>query len=588
MDRLFKYLKPYIFSIILIIGFTLLQVVVNLQLPDYMSKIINEGIVQENNQLIWDVGKEMLAISLVGGVATILVSFFASKVSTGVARNLREKVFSKVTDFSLNEFDKFSTSSLITRTTNDIQQVQQVTFMILRLVISAPIMGIWAFIKAYDMAPSMSWIIGVAVLLILLLITIMFLFAFPQFKILQKLTDNLNQVARENLTGLRVIRAFNTQDLEEKKFKKANKEFTAVNLFVNRIMVILQPFVMVIISITSIGIVWFGAHLISTNDLKIGDMMAFMQYALQSLMSFLMISMVFIMIPRSWVSGGRIADVLETKPQITDPKAPQEFNSNMHGEIEFKNVSFSYPHSIAKVLTNINLIAKSGETTAIIGSTGSGKSTLINLIPRFYDVSEGEILIDGTNIKDVVQEDLNKKIGYVPQKGVLFSESLGQNIKLGKENATTEEVEHALKTAQAFDFVSKMEGGIETNIAQGGTNVSGGQKQRLSIARALLKKPEIYIFDDSFSALDFKTDSALRDALVNETKQSTVLIVGQRISTIMHAEKIIVLDEGKIVGQGTHEELMKNCSVYKEIALSQFSEEELKTNSNSNKTKEAK
>jgi ATP-binding cassette subfamily B protein len=585
MFGLLKFLKKYTFQILLIIGLTIIQVIVNLQLPDYMSKIINEGIVPEDMQLIWNIGKDMLIISLIGGVATIIVSFLASKVSTGFARDLREKTFEKVTNFSLTEFDKFSTSSLITRTTNDVQQIQLVTFMILRLVVSAPIMGIWAFIKAYDMAPTMSWIIGTAVLIILVMIISVFAIALPKFKVLQNLIDKLNQVARENLTGLRVIRAFNTQKVEEEKFLNANKELTKVNLFVNRVMVIMQPFVMLIVSITSIAVVWFGAHLINTNDLQIGEMMAFMQYSLQALMSFLMISMVFIMIPRSSVSADRINEVLKTEPQISDPTNPTEFSTTQKGIIEFKNVSFSYPNSKSAVLKNISFTAMPGETTSIIGSTGSGKSTLINLIPRFYDVTEGEILVDGVNIKNVKQENLNKKLGYVPQKGILFSGTVESNIRFGREDSTSDEINNALKTAQALDFVNKMDGAVNSSISQGGTNVSGGQKQRLSIARAILKKPEIFIFDDSFSALDLKTDSMLREALSKETANSTVIIVAQRISTIMHSDKILVLDEGEIVGEGTHDKLMNSCAVYKEIALSQLSAEEL-TKNNYSKTGE--
>jgi ATP-binding cassette subfamily B protein len=575
MTRLAIFLKKYTLQIIVIVALTLVQVMVNLQLPDYMSKIVNEGIIQENNDLIFNVGIEMLLISLVGGIATIFVSFFASKVSTGAARDIREKVFHKVSGFSLNEFDKFSTSSLITRTTNDIQQVQMVAFLILRMVVSAPIMGIWAVIKAYNKAPSMSWIIGLAIGIIIVMIVTIFIVAIPKFKMVQKLIDKLNLVTREGLTGMRVIRAFNTQQYEEKKFFRVNTELTNVNLFINRVMVIMQPFVMMILSMTSIAIVWFGAQLISTNDLAIGDMMAFMQYAMQALMSFFMITMVFILIPRASVSGNRINEVLKIKPKINDIDNPIDFNKELKGRVEFKDVSFSYPHSDTPVLKNISFIANPGKITAFIGSTGSGKSTLINLIPRFYDVTEGQILIDGIDIREVAQKKLNNKIGYIPQKGILFSGSIESNVKFGKESATDDEVIRALTISQAYEFVSKMESGIKAHISQSGKNISGGQKQRISIARAILKDPDIYIFDDSFSALDYKTDMALRDALAKEITKATVLIVGQRISTIMHADNIIVINEGKIVGQGTHDELMRTCDVYKEIALSQLSVKEL-------------
>jgi len=425
------------------------------------------------------------------------------------------------------------------------------------------------------MAPSMSWILALAVTVLVGMIMVIFAIALPKFKMLQKLVDKLNLVTRENLTGLRVIRAFNAESYEEKKFQRANRELTDVNLFVNRLMVVMQPMMMLIFNMSAIAIVWFGAHLIGTGSLAIGDMIAFMQYAMQVIMSFLMLSFIFIMVPRASVSAGRIAEVIETVPSIIDPDKPKKYTAGVKGIIEFKGVTFSYPGADTPVLKNITFEAHAGQTTAFIGSTGSGKSTLINLIPRFYDVTKGQIMIDGLDVRDVSQKDLCNKIGYVPQKGVLFSGSVESNVKYGAPKATDKEMKKAIETAQAYDFVMELEDKYKTNIAQGGTNVSGGQKQRLSIARAIIKKPEIYIFDDSFSALDFRTDAALRAALARETKNVTVLIVAQRVSTIMNADKIVVLDEGKIVGMGTHKELLAKNPIYQEIASSQLSKEEL-------------
>jgi ATP-binding cassette subfamily B multidrug efflux pump len=575
MLKLIKYLKPYTVLLALMLVFTCVQVVASLQLPDLMAKIVNDGIVGQNQDLIWNIGIEMLLVTVLGAVCTIIVSFLASKVGIGFARDLRARVFSKVENFSLTEFNKFSTASLITRSTNDVSQVQQVLIMIFRMVLSAPITAVVAIVKAYQTAPSMTWIMGVAIVVLLTLIVSLFSVAIPKFTVLQKLVDKLNLVAREGLTGLRVIRAFNTQKIEEKKFENVNIDLTKTNLFVNRLTTLMQPMMMLILNITMISIIWIGSHLISTNDLRIGDMLAFMQYSMQVIFAFLMISIIFIMVPRAAVSGDRIMEVLEIEPLIKNPKNPKTSASKTKGLIEFKSVWFTYPGADTAVLEDISFTANPGETTAFIGSTGSGKSTLINLIPRFYDVSSGEIMVDGINIKDVNQEDLRDKIGYVPQKGVLFSGNIESNIKYGKPDASEEDIQKAIETAQASEFVSKLEAQTGSSISQGGTNVSGGQKQRLSIARALIKKPEIYIFDDSFSALDFKTDAALRKALKQETQHSTVLIVAQRIGTIIHADKIIVLNEGKIVGIGKHEELMKSCKVYKEIALSQLSEKEL-------------
>jgi len=575
VGKLVKFLKPYTLGIIGVLILTYIQVQTSLQLPDYMAKIINQGIVAQNNSVIWNTGMLMLLVALLGAACTIGLGYLSARVATGFSRDLREKVFTKVESFSMKEFDKFSTASLITRSTNDIQQIQMVFLMILRMVLAAPIMAVGAVIKAYHMAPSMSWILALAVTVLVGMIMVIFAIALPKFKMLQKLVDKLNLVTRENLTGLRVIRAFNAESYEEKKFQRANRELTDVNLFVNRLMVVMQPMMMLIFNMSAIAIVWFGAHLIGTGNLAIGDMIAFMQYAMQVIMSFLMLSFIFIMVPRASVSAGRIAEVIETVPSIIDPDKPKKFTAGVKGIIEFKDVTFSYPGADTPVLKNITFEAHAGETTAFIGSTGSGKSTLVNLIPRFYDVTKGQIMIDGLDVRDVSQKDLCNKIGYVPQKGVLFSGSVESNVKYGAPKATELEMKKAIETAQAYDFVMELEDKYKTNIAQGGTNVSGGQKQRLSIARAIIKKPEIYIFDDSFSALDFRTDAALRAALARETKNVTVLIVAQRVSTIMNADKIVVLDEGKIVGMGTHKELLAKNPIYQEIASSQLSKEEL-------------
>jgi ATP-binding cassette subfamily B protein len=481
-----------------------------------------------------------------------------------------------VESFSLVEFNKFSTASLITRSTNDIQQIQMVMVLLLRMVLLAPIMGVWAIFKAYNLAPSLSWIIALAVAVLLGVISVMFGIALPKFKVLQKLVDRLNLVTRENLTGLRVIRAFNNEKLEQAKFEEANVDLTAANLFVNRLMVVMQPAMMMIFNLTAVLVVWVGSHLINAGNLEIGNMIAFMQYAMQVIMSFLMISMVFIMVPRASVSAGRVREVIETEPTIKDPEKPVLAESFHGGVVEFRNVTFCYLGADTPVLENISFKANPGETTAFIGSTGSGKSTLVNLIPRFHDVNSGEIFIDGIDVRQYKLENLYAKIGYVPQKGVLFSGTIESNIRYGALEATDAEVEKTAEIAQAKEFINNLEDKFESPIAQGGTNVSGGQKQRLSIARAIARKPEIYIFDDSFSALDFKTDAMLRHALKTETKDKTVLIVAQRISTILSAEKIIVLDDGKIAGEGTHEQLLKDCGVYREIAYSQLSEEELK------------
>lgn len=576
MLKLLKYLKPYSWQLALLAVLVLATVEATLQLPGYTAKIIDQGIIRADNAFILRNGLIMLLIALGGAISTTGVGYIASRISAAFSRDIRNKVFAQVESFSLDEFNKFSTASLITRSTNDIQQIQSVMTFLLRMVLQAPVMGIWAIIKAYGLAPSMSWIIALAVSILFGTVIVLFAIALPKFKTLQKLVDRLNLVARENLTGLRVIRAFNNEPVERSKFEEANDDLTKTGLFVNRLMVIMQPVMMLILNLTSLLIVWIGAKMIDAGNLEIGNMIAFMQYAMQVIMAFLLLSFVFIMVPRASVSGSRINEVIETEPSIKDPAEPIDAVSLKGGEIEFKNVSFSYPGADTPVLENISFKANVGETTAFIGSTGSGKSTLISLIPRFYDVTEGQVLLDGADVRSYRLEDLYSKIGYVPQRGVLFSGSVESNLKYGAPEATEAELQKYSLISQAEEFISGLSEKFKSPVSQAGANLSGGQKQRLSIARALVKKPEIYIFDDSFSALDFKTDSKLRQALKLETEKKTVLIVAQRISTIMAAEKIIVLDDGQIVGQGSHEQLLKECAVYQEIAYSQLSEEELR------------
>ncbi|MGB3366996.1 MAG: ABC transporter ATP-binding protein [Acidaminobacteraceae bacterium] len=524
---------------------------------------------------IFRTGFIMLGITLLGALASIAVGYIASKVAAGLGRNLRRELFNKISHFSNTEFDKFSTASLITRSTNDVMQVQSLMVIMIRMVFYAPILAIGGILKALESNSSMSWIIALAVGILVLMIAIVFGIAMPKFKIVQKLVDRVNLVMRENLTGMMVIRAFNTQSFEEDRFDKANKDLTNTNLFVSRVMIFLMPMMMFIMNSVLILIVWVGAHEIANSNMQVGDMMAFMQYAMQIIMAFLMMSMMFIMIPRASVAAGRIVEVLNTKSDINDPQKPKIFKEKIDGTIEFKNVSFKYPGAEENMLKSINFIAKPGQTTAIIGSTGSGKTTLINLIPRLYDVSDGQILIDGIDIREVMQSDLRSKIGYIPQKASLFSGDIVSNLQFARENASEEELNEAISIAQATDFVEEKEERLKARISQSGNNVSGGQKQRLSIARALIKKPKIYLFDDSFSALDFKTDKSLRAALKDKTGDSTLLIVAQRISTIKNADQIIVLEDGKIVGNGTHISLLEYCETYKEIAYSQLSKEEL-------------
>ena len=520
-------------------------------------------------------GIKMVTIALISMIATVIVTFIAAKIGAGIGRDLRKEVFNKVVGFSNAEFDEFSTASLITRTTNDIQQVIMLIVMGLKTICYAPILGVGGIIKVINTRASMGWIIVVAVISILLLVIVLFGFAMPKFKSVQKLVDRLNLVTRESLTGMLVIRAFSTQKYEEDKFEIANRNLTKTNLFVSRIMTTMMPLMMLIMNSITLLIVWIGANRIDNGIIQVGTMMAFMQYTMQIIMAFLMISMVSVILPRAMVSAQRIYEVLDIDITIKDSNNILDFNKDEKGIVEFKNVSFKYPGANEEIISNISFRAIPGETTAFIGSTGSGKSTLINLIPRFYDVTKGEILIDGVNIKNVSQHELREKIGFIPQKGLLFSGTVESNLKYGGEYISDEDIEKASEIAQAIEFINNKEERFKTEISQGGSNVSGGQKQRLAIARALAKKADIFIFDDSFSALDFKTDAKLRSAINKELRNSTILIVAQRISTIMNANQIIVLDEGKVVGKGTHKELMKNCEVYQQIALSQLSKEEL-------------
>ncbi len=572
MIKLLKYFraKDWILSVV-ILGFVVCQILLDLALPDYMGKIVDlieqQGTINE----ILIQGLKMLGIVAGSVLSTIIVSYLAARVAAGFAKRVRRAVFTKINSFSMEEMEKFSTASLITRTTNDITQIQQVITMFLRMALSAPVMAIGAIVKIVGKSGTLSWITAVAIILLLSILIIIFSLVSPKFKKMQKLTDKINGVTRENLTGIKVVRAYNAEKIQEEKFDKVNTELTKTDLFINRVFSIMTPGMQLIMGGLSLAIVWVGAYLIAGGSISLAVMTTFTQYAMKVIISFLMLSVLFIMVPRGFVSGNRIYEVLKTENKIINGTVT---TSEEEGTIEFKNVSFKYPDSDDYVLKNISFSVNKGETVAFIGSTGSGKSTLINLVPRFYDATEGEVLVDGINVKEYDLNSLYKKLGYVPQKSFLFSGTVEENIKYGDENATEEQVNHALKTAQA-SFVEKLEGGLKYPISQGGKNVSGGQRQRLAIARAIVKKPEIFVFDDSFSALDYKTDKALRKALKKETAGATSLIVAQRIGTIMDANKIIVLDKGEMVGIGTHKELMENCKVYQEIAYSQLSKEEL-------------
>jgi len=588
--KLFGFLKQYTLSIIAIVLLIFTQVLANLYLPTLMADIVDKGISQQSvvhtisflgyngsfkgTDYILRIGVIMLIISAGGAICSVVSSYLSSKTAVGLGRIIRNKLFTKVEGFSLHEFDKVGTATLITRTTNDVTQVQTATVMIFSIMLFAPLTAIGGIVMALREDRALTWIFAVVIPLLGIIIGITLKFAMPLFKLMQVKIDKLNLVLREALTGIRVVRAFNRIDTEKARFDEANTDLMDNAVKVNKIMAFLLPIMMLIMNVTTVGIIWFGAKRIDTGSMQVGSLIAFMQYGMQILFGFLMLAMVFIMIPRAQASAIRINEVLDMEPEIIDPKTTKLANKQ-RGYVEFKDVTFSYPGADQPAISHITFSAKPGETTAIIGGTGSGKSTLTNLIPRFYDVTSGQVLVDGVDVREMSQESLRAKIGFVPQNTVLFSGSIADNIKYGKDNATIEEIEHAAKVSQATDFISSMKEGYAHPIAQGGTNVSGGQKQRLAIARALVRQPEIYIFDDSFSALDFKTDAKLRAALKKETIKSTVLIIAQRVATVMDADRIIVIDDGAIAGMGTHKELLTSCKVYHEIVSSQLSEEEL-------------
>ena len=552
-----------------------IQAICDLSLPDYMADIVNTGVLNGNVSFIVQIGFKMLVITLVGAACSIATGYYAARIAAFTARDMRADIFKRVQTFSNPELDKFSPASLITRTTNDITQIQLLIVLLVRMLFYAIIMGTGGIFKAVAESPTLSWIIVGAVLSLVMVILILLNVVMPRMRIMQTLVDRLNLISRENLEGLLVIRAFNSQRFEEARFDDANRTLTENNLYINRAMTIMMPTMMFIMNITTVMIVWIGAQQISAMQIDIGKMMAFMQYAMQIIMSFLMLSMMFIMIPRAAVSANRIKEVIETDTLVKDKVITIQPKENFTPDIEYENVSFCYPESDQPVLKNISFIAKHGETTAFIGVTGSGKSTLINLLIRYYDVTKGRILLDGVDMRDMKRSDLREKIGYVPQKSMLFSGTVRTNLRYADGNASLETMKRAARIAQADEFISSMTDGYDAHIAQGGSNLSGGQKQRLSIARALVKNAPIYIFDDSFSALDMKTDAALREALHHEARESTLLIVAQRVGTILSADQIIVLEDGEIVGRGTHRELLRTCEVYREIARSQLSEDEL-------------
>ena len=574
MRKLVPYFAPYILWLLVLVGLVYGQVSATLSLPDYMANIVNKGIVEANSSYILHTGLRMLLITLLGGLCTIGVSFTAARIAAGFVRRLRLGLFSRVENFSLNEFNTFSTASLITRATNDMQQLQQTLVLLLRMALVAPFMGIGAIIKAHQLAPQMSWIMALAIGILVVIINLLFFIVVPKFKKIQELVDRLSLIMREMLTGIRVIRAFDKESYEEKIFDVANRASVKLNLFVNRAMIILQPTMMLVMSLTSLAIIWIGAHYVDTKTLQLGSLLAFMQYAIQAVMAFLMLSFIFILAPRALVSANRINEVLASDPTILDPKTPHTLPPSGKGQIEFQDVSFGYHDSEKPVLEHISFTARPAETTAIVCGTGSGKSTLINLIPRLYDATEGAILLDGVDIREATQADVRSRIGYATQKATLFSGTIASNIGYGR-SLPQEQIAKAAKVAQATEFIDELPKKYKAPVARGGSNLSGGQKQRISIARAIAKQPAVYIFDDSFSALDMKTDAALRLELAKETAGKTVIIVAQRISSIMHADQIIVLDDGKIVANGTHQSLLALSKVYREIAESQLSAAEL-------------
>ena len=574
MFKLFRFLKPYKVPVAGVLILLLFQSLAELYLPTLMSDIVDTGIVKGDIPYIIRIGGLMLLVALGSGICIIIASYLSSKAATGFGKDLRSRVFSQVENYSLHEFDKIGTASLITRTTNDITQVQQVLIMIMRMMVSAPMMCIGGIIMAVSKDASLSLVLVVAIPILAAAVYVVAIKGVPLFKAMQVKLDKLNLVLRENLTGIRVIRAFNRIDHENMRFNEANRDLTSTAIKVNKIMAALMPIIMLVMNFTTIAIVWFGGIRVDRGDMHVGDMMAFIQYAMQIMFSLVMVSFMFVMVPRAEASAVRINEVLDTVPEIKDP-AEAKSADRIRGFVEFKDVTFSYPGAEQPAVSNISFSLRPGEVTAVIGGTGSGKSTLISLIPRFYDIDSGSILVDGVDVREMTQESLRAKIGFVPQNAVLFTGTVADNIRYGKEDAADEEVRRAAQTAQVMEFVADMKEGFGSVISQGGANVSGGQKQRLAIARALVRRPEIYIFDDSFSALDFKTDAKLRSALKKETVDSTVLIVAQRAGTVMDADRIIVLDDGQIVGMGSHKELLKTCEVYREIVSSQLSEEEI-------------
>lgn len=559
---------------VLTIVFLFCSAMCELALPAYMADIVDKGIIGQDQGYILRTGLLMVGLTILAMLFTAGCMFFSAQASAKGARDIRAALFDRVTEFASAEMDRFSTASLITRSTNDVQMIQQATVMLMRLACFAPIMGVGAVIQAVRTSPSLSWTIALALVVILGIMVVAFLAVLPKFRVLQSKLDRLNLIIKERLSGMLVIRAFTKEASEEARFDEANLDLTRVNLFINRAMSFLMPLLFFVMNAVCVLIVWAGAHLISTSELEVGSMMAFIQYTMQIIMSFLFVTLIFIMLPRALVSVGRISEVLSVEPSIGNSKTPAPL-TEPRGMISFNNVSFAYPDADENVLDNISFVARPGETTAIIGGTGSGKSTLLNLIPRFYDVTGGEVLFDGKDIRNLDTRELRNEIGYIPQKGVLFSGTIESNIRYGKEDASAEEILEAAKISQSEEFIDEKPEGIDTEVSQGGTTVSGGQKQRLAIARALIKKPKVYLFDDSFSALDFKTDNELRKALKETTGDSTFIIVAQRINTVLDADQILVLDEGRLAGKGTHEELMETCDVYREIATSQVSDEEL-------------
>ncbi|ECW1545676.1 ABC transporter ATP-binding protein [Listeria monocytogenes] len=573
MMKLMKRLKPYWLSITAVLVLTFGQVIGQLYLPTLMSNIIDKGVVTGDTDYIWSTGMKMLLISFASVILSVIVVYLASRISMGFGKDLRDKIFTKVEDFSLQEFDKVGTSSLITRTTNDVVQIQNVLYMMMRLMVMAPIMLLGGIIMAVGRDAKLSLIFVVVLPLLLLLVVILGGKAMPMFKSLQKKMDKLNRVIREGLTGIRVVRSFNRNEDELEKFEEANADYATTAIKVNRLLSLMSPLMMLLMNLTSIAIVWIGSIFIGNGDMQVGDLMAFIQYAMQIMMSFMMLSAVFIMIPRAGASAERINEVLDMNAEILNPENPK--TSTPPAKLSFENVTFRYEGAEKPVIEDITFEANAGETVAIIGSTGAGKSTLINMIPRFYDVESGVVKINGIDVREMDQSSLRQKIGLVPQKAVLFTGTIASNMRYGKEDATDEEIWAALQTAQAENFVSKLANGLGSRVEQGGNNFSGGQKQRLSIARSLIRKPEIYIFDDSFSALDFKTDAKLREALKAETTEAVTLIVAQRITSVVNSDQIIVMNEGKIAGIGTHEELKESNQIYQEIMRSQLSEEEI-------------